>query len=37
MEYNEFALLVTREETYTDIGTEEEMKLVPLGAVGDDY
>lgn len=34
---DEFSLLITREETYTNIGTEEEKKFVPLGAVGEDY
>lgn len=34
---DEFALLITREETYTNIGTDEEKKFVPLGAVGEDY
>lgn len=29
----ENALFVTREETYTNIGTEEERKLVPLGEI----
>ena len=33
-ELQEFALLVTREETYTNAGTVEKPKLVPLDAVG---
>ena len=37
LELDEFALLITREETYTNIGTEEEKKFVSLGAVGEDY
>ena len=36
-ELNDLALLVTREETYTNIGDEENMQLVPLGAVGEDF
>lgn len=35
--FDEFALLITREETYTNAGTEEEKQFVPLGAVGEDY
>ena len=34
---NEIALMVTREETYTNIGDETQRNLVPLGAVGDDF
>ena len=34
---NEIALMVTREETYTNIGDETKRNLVPLGAVGDDF
>ncbi len=30
----ENALLVTREDTFTDIGTEEQRKLVPLDTIG---
>ncbi|MBE5875299.1 MAG: DUF2344 domain-containing protein [Lachnospiraceae bacterium] len=37
VELNELALLVTREETYTNLGNEENRKLVPLGQVGDDF
>lgn len=33
-ELSEFALIITRENTFTNIGTEEEPKLVPLDAVG---
>ena len=29
--------MVTREETYTNIGDETQRNLVPLGAVGDDF
>lgn len=36
-ELNEMALMVTREETYTDIGDETQRKLIPLGAVGEDF
>ena len=36
-ELNDVALMVTREETYTNIGDETERKLVPLGAVGENY
>lgn len=36
-ELNDLALLVTREETYTNIGGEENMQLIPLGAVGEDF
>lgn len=36
-ELNEFALLITREETYTDIGEEAARRLVPLGSIGDDF
>ncbi len=33
----ENALLITREETYTNIGTEEEPKFVSLDAVGEEF
>lgn len=36
-ELNELALLITREETYTNIGDEENRQLIPLGAVGEDF
>lgn len=36
-ELNEFGLLITREETYINIGTEENRKLEPLGFIGSDY
>lgn len=35
-ELPEFALEVTREDTYANIGTEENPKFVPLDALGDD-
>lgn len=31
---DDYALLITREETYANIGTKEQRKLVPLGCVG---
>lgn len=34
---NEAALMVTREETYTNIGDDTMRKLVPLGAVGENF
>lgn len=34
---DEFALLITREETYTNVGTAENWQLVSLGAVGEDF
>lgn len=33
----EFALCITREETYTNAGTQESVDLVPLDAVGEDF
>lgn len=36
-EFNEYALLITREETFMNIGDEENRKLVPLGAIGEDF
>lgn len=36
-ELDEYALLVTREETYTNIGNEEHRDLKPLNYVGSDY
>lgn len=36
-ELDDLALMVTREETYTNIGGETQRKLVPLGAVGEDF
>lgn len=36
-ELNDVALMVTREETYTNIGDETLRKLVPLGAVGENF
>jgi len=35
--FDEFGLLITREETYTNIGTAEDVWLKPLGFVGKDY
>jgi radical SAM-linked protein len=35
--FDEFGLLVTREETYTNVGTPADMQLKPLGFVGSDY
>ena len=34
---NEIALMVTREETYTNIGDDTQRNLVPLGAVGENF
>ncbi|MDE7322376.1 MAG: TIGR03936 family radical SAM-associated protein [Lachnospiraceae bacterium] len=36
-ELDEFVLLITREETYTNAGTVEDIRLEPLGFVGSDY
>ncbi len=36
-EAGEFDFLVTREDTYTNVGTQELPKFVPLDAVGEDY
>ena len=36
-EFDEFAFLITREETYLNIGTQESMQLKPLGFIGSDY
>lgn len=35
--FDEFGLFITREETYTNVGTGEEVLLKPLGFVGSDY
>lgn len=35
--FDEFGLLITREETYTNIGTAEDVQLKPLGFIGSDY
>lgn len=35
--FDEFGLLITREETYTNAGTSEDVQLKPLGFVGSDY
>jgi radical SAM-linked protein len=34
---DDYGLLITREETYVNMGTDDERKLEPLGAVGSDY
>lgn len=34
---DEFGLLITREETYTNVGTSEDVQLKPLGFVGCEY
>ena len=36
-EAGEFDFVITREDTYTNIGTEEKPSFVPLDAVGEDY
>lgn len=35
--FDEFSLLITREETYTNISASEKKIFIPLGAVGEDY
>lgn len=35
--FDEFGLLITREETYANLGIAEDVQLKPLGAVGSDY
>ncbi len=35
--FDEFGLLITREETYTNCGTPDAVSLIPLGAVGSEY
>ena len=35
--FDEFGLFITREETYTNVGTAEDVQLKPLGFVGSDY
>lgn len=35
--FDEFGLLITREETYINVGTSEEVQLKPLGFVGSAY
>lgn len=35
--FDEFALLITREETFTNIGDAENKHLVPLGYIGKDF
>ena len=32
-----YSLLITREETYLNLGTAENRKLEPLGFIGSDY
>ena len=34
---DEYALLITREETYTNVGNDENRNLKPLNYVGKDY
>ena len=36
-EFDDFGLLITREETYTNVGTVNAVQLEPLGAVGSEY
>lgn len=36
MELDAYGLLVTREETYADAGTEGNVRLIPLGHIGSD-
>lgn len=36
-EFDDFGLLITREETYINAGTADSVRLEPLGAVGSDY
>ncbi len=36
-ELDEFGLLITREETYLNAGTPEDVRLEPLGFAGSDY
>lgn len=36
-EFDDYALLITREETYMNVGDEEQRKFVPLGAIGEDF
>lgn len=35
--FDEFGLLITREETYMNVGSEESIQLEPLSFVGSDY
>lgn len=35
--FDEFGLLITREETYTNIGTQDNIELKPLAFIGSDY
>ena len=35
--FDEFGLLITREETYTNVGTAKDIQLKPLGYVGSVY
>lgn len=34
---DDYALLITRDETYTDIGSDTKRKLVPLACIGEDF
>ncbi len=36
-EFDDFGLLITREETYTNVGTADSVQLEPLGAIGSEY
>lgn len=36
-EFNDYALLITREETYLNAGTQEVPRLEPLGFIGSDF
>lgn len=36
-EFDAFGLLITREETYTNVGLDGAVRLEPLGVVGSDY
>jgi radical SAM-linked protein len=36
-EFDDFGLFITREETYTNVGTADAVQLKPLGAVGSEY
>ncbi|MDE6983963.1 MAG: TIGR03936 family radical SAM-associated protein [Lachnospiraceae bacterium] len=35
--FDESVLLITREETYTNVGTAQDVQLRPLGYIGSDY
>ena len=36
-EWNPAQIQITREETYTNLGSENELRLVPLDAVGETF